>query len=86
MEQTANGLSTRITAQGKTLDATTKTANEAKSTADSNKQTISQVKTTADGAVSRVSSLEQNLDGFESTVAKTTSPRTACRLTPPPVR
>lgn len=75
VEQTANGLSTRITAQGKTLDATTKTANEAKSTADSNKQTISQVKTTADGAVSRVSSLEQNLDGFESTVAKTYQPK-----------
>lgn len=71
VEQTANGLSSKITEQGKTLNATVTTANEAKSTADSNKQTISQVKTTADGAVNRVSSLEQNLDGFKSTVAKT---------------
>lgn len=71
VEQTANGLSSKITEQGKKLDATVTTANEAKSTADSNRQTISQVKTTADGAVNRVSSLEQNLDGFKSTVAKT---------------
>ena len=71
LEQTANSLSSTITAQGKTLEATTKTANTAKATADSNTTAISQVKSTADGTVTRISNLEQNLDGFKTTVAKT---------------
>jgi ABC-type transporter Mla subunit MlaD len=76
VEQTANGLSTKITEQGKTLNATVKTANEAKSTADSNKQTISQVSTTASSALTKASTVEQNLNGFKTTVAETYTTKT----------
>jgi hypothetical protein len=65
VEQTANGLSTRITAQGKTLDATTKTANEAKSTADSNKTTISQTSNLVNAALAGDNLITDG--GFEST-------------------
>lgn len=71
VEQTANGLSSKITEQGKTLNATVKTANEAKSTADSNKTTISQVSTTASNALSKASTVEQNLNGFKTAVSQT---------------
>lgn len=73
VEQTANGLSSKITEQGKTLNATVKTANEAKSTADSNKTTISQVSTTASNALSKAAAVEQNLNGFKTTVSETYS-------------
>ena len=65
VEQTANGLSTRITAQGKTLDATVKTANEAKSTADSNKTTISQTSNLVNAALAGDNLITDG--GFEST-------------------
>ena len=51
LTQTANGLSSKITEQGKTLNATVKTANEAKSTADSNKATIGQTANLVDAAL-----------------------------------
>ena len=75
VEQTANGLSSKITEQAKTLNATVRTANEAKSTADSNKTTISQVSTTASDALSKASTVEQDLNGFKTTVANTYQPK-----------
>lgn len=71
VEQTANGLSSKITEQAKTLNATVKTANEAKSTADSNKTAISQVSTTASSALTKASTVEQNLNGFKTAVSQT---------------
>lgn len=76
VEQTANGLSSKITEQGKTLNATVTTANEAKSTADSNKTAISQVSTTASNALSKASTVEQNLNGFKTTVSETYTTKT----------
>lgn len=65
MEQTANGLSSKITEQGKTLNATVTTANEAKSTADSNKTAISQTANLVDAALSGDNLITDG--GFEST-------------------
>lgn len=65
LQQTAEGLTTKVEEAVNTAESAKTTATEAKQTADGLSTTVSEVKQTADGAMEKATTVAQTVDGLE---------------------